>query len=519
MNKAAVDKEEESHPTVLSQSFADAMPVYTTNNSFWDAFVLQQQQQQLTQNYDTLSKPIGNISQDIHHEYNPDAALLAVSAPQRLGIHDLVTAPIDLSLFMPCHQNSVIKDDVFLAQPSGHHVDIDDNVSLSSHSTLSSFQPSVTSPYCLSPVSSPTHLLYNHEPLFEGGIIETEDRALLDYNGRDEEFNDFPSTVPKSTLTQPQSVSIEEDLDWLKLLDAFHTDVACDIPASSETSVEDDKDHLGLSELGSENDLDSYGLLKDVVPRSTNRKRKRTNKDQLSSTAALKKPRQKRQTKNKTAVKRQLNKKLKGDNLTVVLNDAESILKATGSSDNKDYIDQNKETHNHHQLTETIVSSDNRTVFQQLTEANVDWCRYCGTTEGVNWRPGPWGKRTLCNKHGCDYKGYGLASRLPRLDLSGYMDEKIEDRIRPVVQEFCIVCQCSEQADSNQLIHCQGGCSRAYHQQCHKPSITVNPSATWYCNALCKENRKLKKVVVELPRKHVPLMQLPLAKSKKKTTI
>ncbi|KAG1052436.1 hypothetical protein G6F42_028942 [Rhizopus arrhizus] len=80
----------------------------------------------------------------------------------------------------------------------------------------------------------------------------------------------------------------------------------------------------------------------------------------------------------------------------VVLNDAEPILKTIGSSDNKDDMDQNKETHNHHQLTETTVSSDNRTVFQQLTEANVDWCRYCGTTEGVNWRPGPWGKRTLC---------------------------------------------------------------------------------------------------------------------------
>lgn len=36
------------------------------------------------------------------------------------------------------------------------------------------------------------------------------------------------------------------------------------------------------------------------------------------------------------------------------------------------------------------------TIFQKLTKANVDWCRYCGTTEGVNWRPGPWGKRTLC---------------------------------------------------------------------------------------------------------------------------
>jgi hypothetical protein len=36
------------------------------------------------------------------------------------------------------------------------------------------------------------------------------------------------------------------------------------------------------------------------------------------------------------------------------------------------------------------------TLYQKLTKANVDWCRYCGTTEGVNWRPGPWGKRTLC---------------------------------------------------------------------------------------------------------------------------
>lgn len=99
------------------------------------------------------------------------------------------------------------------------------------------------------------------------------------------------------------------------------------------------------------------------------------------------------------------------------------------------------------------------------------------------------------SKHGCDYKGYGLASRLPRLDLSDYMDEKIQDRIRPIVQEFCLVCQCPELADtSNQLIHCQGGCSRAYHQKCHKPSIKADPSAPWYCGTSCKENRQLKKV-------------------------
>ncbi|KAI9025979.1 hypothetical protein CLU79DRAFT_743989 [Phycomyces nitens] len=41
-------------------------------------------------------------------------------------------------------------------------------------------------------------------------------------------------------------------------------------------------------------------------------------------------------------------------------------------------------------------STSQPTIYQKLTKANVDWCRYCGTTEGVNWRPGPWGKRTLC---------------------------------------------------------------------------------------------------------------------------
>src|SRR5207253_798526 len=34
------------------------------------------------------------------------------------------------------------------------------------------------------------------------------------------------------------------------------------------------------------------------------------------------------------------------------------------------------------------------TIFETLTQAGVDWCRVCGTTEGVNWRSGPWGKRT-----------------------------------------------------------------------------------------------------------------------------
>ncbi|KAL9537300.1 hypothetical protein MBANPS3_011899 [Mucor bainieri] len=525
MNKAANDKDE-CHPTVLSQSFADAiMPaVYSTSNSFWDAFVLQQQQQQLGQIHHTFNKPIGNTSQDIHHEYNPDAALLAVSAPQQLGLHDLVVSP-NLSLFMPCHQKSVIKDDVFLAQPSSHHVDIDDNASLSSHSTLSSFQPSVTSPYCLSPVSSPTHFLYNHEPLFEGGIIETEDKPVFDYDGEDKEYSNFsPATGGSALKEHGECLPVSGDLDWLNLLDVFHADATTDMLTSYGAATEDDKDSLGLSELVSESDLDDYVFSNDAVPESTNNKRKRVTKAQSSptttKTAAAKKPRQKRQRKIKTTAKRQLKMKAHENNSVVASNDTESIQKPTSSSDNKegyDDMDQNKETHNHCQLTDSSVSDDNSTMFQQLTDASVDWCRYCGTTEGVNWRPGPWGKRTLCNKHGCDYKGYGLANRLPRLDLSAYIDEKIEDRIRPIVQEFCFMCQCPEQVDSNQLVHCQGGCSRAYHRHCHNPSIKAGSFAPWYCGALCKENRQLKKVVVQLPRNHMPLMQASTTKSKKKT--
>ena len=84
-------------------------------------------------------------------------------------------------------------------------------------------------------------------------------------------------------------------------------------------------------------------------------------------------------------------------------------------------------------------SSKNLTLFQILTKANIDWCRYCGTTEGVNWRPGPWGKRTLCNKHGCDFKGYGFACKLPRLDLTGYTHETVDQRIRPVLQHCKLI--------------------------------------------------------------------------------
>lgn len=110
----------------------------------------------------------------------------------------------------------------------------------------------------------------------------------------------------------------------------------------------------------------------------------------------------------------------------------------------------------------------------------------------------------IYSKHGCDYKGYGLASRLPRLDLSAFTKEKLEDRQRPIVQQFCVICQAPEKT-LNKLVPCQGGCSRAYHQYCH----SIKPSQLpWYCSSLCQENKQKNKVVVDLPRKYLPLMRL-----------
>ncbi|KAJ2707509.1 hypothetical protein FB645_000685 [Coemansia sp. IMI 203386] len=151
------------------------------------------------------------------------------------------------------------------------------------------------------------------------------------------------------------------------------------------------------------------------------------------------------------------------------------------------------------------------TIFEELSHNGVDWCRYCGTTEGINWRPGPWGKRTLCNKHGCDYKGYGFASKMPRLNLKNFADEMLEERIRPVLQTFCQMCQQDFSECENVLIHCDG-CHRAYHQNCHPEGIAdsdVRFDARWYCEPSCRDNARKRRIVVELPKCRLPYMCSP----------
>ncbi|KAI8876659.1 hypothetical protein K501DRAFT_261787 [Backusella circina FSU 941] len=198
---------------------------------------------------------------------------------------------------------------------------------------------------------------------------------------------------------------------------------------------------------------------------------------------------------------------------SVAINPASLLTDSSAALSAADKVHDNKSSHKDENTFEqdldwsALSSASKDTLFEKLTHSGIDWCRYCGTTEGVNWRPGPWGKRTLCNKHGCDYKGYGLSSRLPRLDLSAFAKEKLEDRRQPIVQQFCVVCQSPENLNNNRLISCKGGCSRAYHQYCYSPSLSTEEmnDSLWFCNSSCSENGQRNKVYVDLPRKYLPL--------------
>lgn len=120
---------------------------------------------------------------------------------------------------------------------------------------------------------------------------------------------------------------------------------------------------------------------------------------------------------------------------------------------------------------------------------------------------------TLFSKHGCDYKGYGFACKLPRLDLTGFTKESIDERDRPVLQLYCSGCQCKDSWEGNVLVRCEG-CPKAFHQKCCSNPEELNDEfvsskKAWFCDAACSENAKRKRIVVELPRKRLPLMCAP----------
>nr|KAJ3421556.1 hypothetical protein HK105_003145 [Polyrhizophydium stewartii] len=155
------------------------------------------------------------------------------------------------------------------------------------------------------------------------------------------------------------------------------------------------------------------------------------------------------------------------------------------------------------------------TIFEEFTLSDVDWCRYCGVTQQAQtaaFRPGPWGKRTLCNKHGCDYKGYGYIEKEPRLNLAGFVGEPLHQRIRPILQEWCASCFQAHSAPENILVQCDG-CSRAFHEACAKTPIPRDIATgaaggqKWYCNPSCLSDSLTGHIAIEVPKRNLPLMR------------
>ncbi|KAL6594754.1 hypothetical protein U3516DRAFT_833909 [Neocallimastix sp. 'constans'] len=192
----------------------------------------------------------------------------------------------------------------------------------------------------------------------------------------------------------------------------------------------------------------------------------------------------------------------------IIINENATSSKTSTSNHDTTIIDNNNDNEDVEIIGEKYVKySTQPTVFETFSKNNVLWCHYCGTTQTSSWRHGPWGKKSLCNKHGCDYKGYGFTVIQPRLDLSKFIKETSK-RIRPVIQEYCCVCFSNNSNKKNALVMCNG-CYRSYHQECHPNKISseiVNSSEPYYCKEECKHTREKKKIETDLPRKNLPFM-------------
>ena len=145
-----------------------------------------------------------------------------------------------------------------------------------------------------------------------------------------------------------------------------------------------------------------------------------------------------------------------------------------------------------------------RPIYEQLDENGIDWCRYCGVAgdTGTFWKLGPWGERTLCHKHGCEFFGCGFArATSSRLDLTAYHGETKNGRSKPVIQDFC--CGCWERIETSieeGYKQCHG-CPLSFHASCLKGEGHVDALGNWFCTSACEENFSACLVKPQFPSK------------------
>lgn len=129
-------------------------------------------------------------------------------------------------------------------------------------------------------------------------------------------------------------------------------------------------------------------------------------------------------------------------------------------------------------------------VYEYFNQKGVDWCRYCGVAgdTGTFWKLGPWGDRTLCHKHGCEFFGCGFARvTKTRLDLTKFYNEKRSDRLKPIVSEYCSSCWLKLEHDDEKALFCYG-CPLAYHKSCFNNNNHLINDSPFYCTQNCHEN-------------------------------
>lgn len=192
---------------------------------------------------------------------------------------------------------------------------------------------------CLSPVTSPSDFLYDREPLFDG----------IDYNYGEEDKTDH------CTASSPVNNSITMDHlddDWSALFSGDSYDFLPLTPSSTKEDKEEEEEDDNEPEEEDDGDHDDEHDDDDDED----------DEEYLDESPPI-------QVMNGTTESKKLNP------LKRSMEESSLLFTTTAT------------------LNKKLKSC---TVFENLTKLGIDWCRYCGTTEGVNWRPGPWGKRTLC---------------------------------------------------------------------------------------------------------------------------
>lgn len=344
-----------------------------------------------------LAKP-KDSSAGSGHEASTD--LLPITSPHlAIGASPTTTWQLLVGTYY-YHQQALfspLKDDVFLAPA------IADNESVTTSSSETAHSASLVGNWvptpCLSPVTSPSDFLCNHEPLFDGieedlqqqQHQQKEEKEQQQQQQSDHHHADyFSDDESQSTKSKPESVPT---LDWCDEVSSpamsFYGD---DEQAIPEPQVPPEQFLFDDIEINSSDDEQQQQQEDDPFPTVLSRGIKRKHSKSMdnsddqagddeesdgnervqlpSSLAQLvehRRPARAKPARRRT--KRHAGRRARP---------AKPI-----------YIDPT--------ANEDATEDDGKyTIFERLTQAGIDWCRYCGTTEGVNWRPGPWGKRTLC---------------------------------------------------------------------------------------------------------------------------